>query len=465
LIHRVCWFAACLVAFAGLVAGCRCQGAGPGEPVPPNVLLVTIDTLRPDHLGCYGYGRPTSPTIDRLAAEGVLFENAIADASWTVPSIAAILTGRHAPGLGVLHVDSVLSPEATTAARLFGKAGYDTAAFTSGAYFGERHGWGNGFGTYREIPAGDRAAAVNGAAIPWLEKKRERPFFLWVHLFDPHSPYDPPAEFGGRFTAEKIDHRLGEHMFLARVCNGNETLAPGQLEQIQTLYDQEIAYADDQLGRLVAAARAAGGDRRTVIAVGSDHGEAFMEHGLLLHLITLYDEMIRVPLILHDPERLPRGARIASQVRNVDIAPTLLELAGLSAPTGIDGRSLLPLVRGEERGDRVAYVHTDALSHLEFYEKHLPNAQVKRFEVLAARRTRREKVIFSLIPGRRESYDLAADQGEQRDLQASDAGRFEAGHADLQRWLAESRASAPAGKRVSLTPDDLARLRELGYLR
>src|SRR5712692_7602395 len=305
-----------------VVAGCRGERAAGTPATRPNVLLVTIDTLRADHLGCYGHGGAATPTIDALAARGVRFVTAIAHVPLTGPSHASILTGRTPLGHGFRDNGGYVIPaEAKTAAEDFRQAGYRTAAFVSGFPLDRRFGFDRGFDAYddhlpkgndpRRTPYVERLAdATTDAALRWLGSPvpagAPASFFLWVHYYDPHAPYEPPAALADRFRA-----------------------AP---------YDGEIAFVDAQLARLLRGLEEKGALARTVVLVTADHGEALGEHGEDTHGLFVYDATLRVPWIMAGPG-LPSGRVAGVVARGIDVLPTLLDYAGLPMPAEIEGRS------------------------------------------------------------------------------------------------------------------------------
>ena len=198
--------------------------------------------------------------------------------------------------------------------------------------------------------------------------------------------------------------------------------------------------------------------------LGSDHGEAFLEHGLTLHVHTLYDELLKVPLLVHAPGRLPTGRRVSSQVRNLDILPTMLDLAGLAIPAGLRGETLLPLARGVETADRVAFAHTDGTSHEKHYTSKIPGLDRSLFEVHVTRRANDHKVFNSLLTDRTEIYHLERDPGERHNSAGAELEIDRRLKQALLEWVAKQSKNAPKGKRIHLEPRDLERLRSLGYL-
>lgn len=369
---------------AGLASLAR---SGPG----PSVLLVTIDTLRADRVGCYGDASARTPTLDALAAEGAAFDDCSAASPVTLPSHATILTGLLPPrhGLRDNGQPRPLPPAAgrsfRTAAEAFGAKGWATAAFVSGAPLAPRWGLDAGFEHYDPPPEtepgdphlGEREGGETAsAALAWLGRRdRRRPFFLWVHLFDPHHPYAAP---GGA---------------------GLPPDSPGA-------YAEEVAHADRQVGRILDFLREEGSLGRTLVAVTSDHGEGLGEHGEATHGYFLHRSTLRVPLILRYPGAVPAGARVAAPCSLADLLPTLLELARLPPEAISDGASLLPrMSAGGAPGSSDQYAET-VYGWTSF----------RWAQSVAIREGSRRVVDHG--GNRREAYDVAADPGETRDLSA-----------------------------------------------
>ncbi len=345
--------AAALLAWGLVTPGCRHAGQR------PNLLLIVIDTLRADHLGCYGYRLDTSPAIDRFAEGAVLFEQAVAQAPWTRPSMATLMTGLYPATHGVTCKDfdvpkaecDVLPPSVTTLAEALKQAGYETAGIVANIQIDGLFGFGQGFDEYRSVfdeliaaePdwrakwhefkwVNETTREVTEEALAWLERRRgENPFFLYLHYLDPHAPYRPPAPYDAMFKA---------HAYPCRY--------PAICAELP-LYDGEIRYVDEHVGRLLDFMRRRGLAEKTVVVVTSDHGEAFGEHGARdrRHGLSLYENQLRVPLLIRAPGTGRPGTRVAAPVRLVDLAPTLLDVLGVAVPSGVQGLSLVPLLRGE----------------------------------------------------------------------------------------------------------------------
>jgi arylsulfatase A-like enzyme/Flp pilus assembly protein TadD len=335
---------------------------------PPNVVLVTLDTTRADHLGVYGDRRARTPNLDRLAAGGVVFERAVTVAPLTLPAHASLLTGLYPFAHGVRNNGNfALRADVPTLATALQGAGYRTAAFVSAFVLDRRSGLSRGFDVYDDrLDLERRGDATVAAAARWMADTAAdaRPFFVWVHLYDPHDPYDPPPPYREAFAGR--------------------------------LYDGEIALDDDAIGTLLARLPAGGRDR-TAIAVAGDHGESLGEHGEATHGLFVYESSIRVPMIIAAPTHVAPGRRVPALVRTIDLAPTLLEIAGVTPPAGLQGHSLLPLVRGRTPGPPDAYSET-----------YFPQLYMN-WAALRSIQDGRWKFIDAPVP---ELYDLANDPRE-----------------------------------------------------
>lgn len=308
------------------------------EPPPldhPNVLLVCIDTLRADHVGCYGYERDTTPWIDALSAESLVFEDACATSSWTRPSVPSFLTGTYPIEHGLYglegQVTHALSEQSLTLAEVFRSQGWRTGAIVRNPQLSLGNGFEQGFEVYRD-QSGD-AAEIGRRAEEWLDSlDGEAPFFLYLHFLDAHWPYPLPDDYATRFGGAQLEDLWGERADLVRdAINEREREATeAELDQLLGLYDGGIRYVDDQLAALCAAIEERGDWEDTIVCIVSDHGEEFMEHGRIGHGHALHENLLRVPWILRIPGR--RGRTLAQPVSLVDVFPTLLAAAGLDAP-------------------------------------------------------------------------------------------------------------------------------------
>lgn len=420
----------------------------------PNVILVSIDTLRPDHLGVYGYPRGTSPHIDALARESMVFDQAIAHAPSTLSSHASILTSllpqHHGASVGGM---TALAPEVLTLAEVLKEHGYATASFNGGVQLDAAYGIAQGFDVYESVrikgtgpdalqAPEDRLISMVGRALEWIESVRERPFFLFLHSYEVHHPYTPQDEFW-KPTQEAYDGVVPRDVsvgFLVSAINGEVTLREEDRQRIVDAYDAEIRSADAAVGELIEQLRRASLLEDTVVIVTSDHGEEFGERGWMgWHSHTLYDELLRVPLLIRLPRAEGGGQRIAEQVRGIDVAPTVLSVLGIDVPPAFAGRSLLPW---RDRADVDAAVSQQ-------------DTGPKR-DVVSLRTEE-----WKLYEGR--LYHLANDPGERRSVRSAQREVGEQLEGALEALLAER--DLRAGIPVELEQPLIERLRALGYLR
>ena len=366
---------------AGLPAGLEVamRASLPAER-PPNVIVYLVDTLRADHLSTYGYERPTSPSLDAMSTESVVFDHAMAQSGWTRSSAASILTGLGPRAHGVLDRDDTLSVEAVTLQRLLRQHGYQTHAVITNPNLSSRFGFDNGFDSF--VYFGHQRAGgshhylsdkVNEAFFEWLDQRQtDRPFFAYLHTMDPHGPYAPPEPYRSRFVRDarlapvvgRVKSLLSRHGRLPDLSR-TEVVA-GTVD----LYDGEIAHNDAQFGLMLDRLRASGIYDSTVILFVSDHGEEFLDHGGSGHGRTLYSEMIFVPLVIKFPGGWAAGTRVNSPVQHIDILPTILDLVGLPPASESHGDNLLPLiVTAEEGAEDPRFAQRRLLAHLDL-DKH-----------------------------------------------------------------------------------------------
>jgi arylsulfatase A-like enzyme/Tfp pilus assembly protein PilF len=408
-----------------LISGLLLTASSSQERPHPNILLITVDTLRADRVGAYGYALARTPALDRLAAEGVRFADATAHAPLTLPAHAALLTGRY-PGAFGIRVNGMgaVPPEVSTVAERLEATGYRTAAVVASAVLGRGYGLDQGFDQYDDrIPTGASdtvsvaelqrtADSVTVAARAWLAAQ-SGPWFLWVHYYDPHLPYAAPATF--------------------------RALAPGRP------YDAEIAFVDSEIAALLSAI-----DRsRTVVIATADHGEALGDHGEPDHGFFLYDATLRVPLIVAAPGLAPRV--VVQQVRHVDLPPTILELAGVgaAAPRDTDGESLVSLMKGATRREVPASYAESWYPRYHFGWSELRAVRVGEWKYIAAPAP--------------ELYDLRTDRAEALNVlgqRTAVAGRLAA---ELEQ-IASGLARQPSTRVEQPDPAAVARLQALGYL-
>lgn len=389
-----------------------------GKKPPYNVVIITIDTLRADHLGCYGYTRPTSIRIDRLAHDGVLFENTVCQSSQTLPSHASIFTGTNPRTNLVISHESLVGAGQTTLAEILKSRGYVTGAFISSHALDSSRGLNQGFDTYWEvhkeasIPERQmlkihEADPTTTAALAWLEQHADSRFFLWVHWFHPHRPYDPPPRYLDAFASGYEGSATSDPDFIMKVWREEIRLAPKDVAYLSGCYDGEVAFSDAQVGHLLDALSEMNLMENTIVIVTADHGEILYEHEKYFgHDIALYDECIMVPLVIHVPGLVPAARRVSEMIQSLDILPTVLDLLGIKCPSGAEGRSLMPLMGGSgEPTAEFAFSET-----FPFPEKCEPRHAV---------RTAGSKLIWKEVrdaPLIKEYYDLDADPGETDNL-------------------------------------------------
>ncbi len=365
----------------------------------PLAAVYLVDTLRADHTSVYGYSRDTTPELRRFATRSVVFETAVAASSWTRPSVASLFTSLLPGGHGAVHLRDPLPVQARTLAERLQERGFATAAFVANSVIYEKgSGFERGFDVFkgihdREGRPSTRALAedVVTEALAWLRATRGRPAFVFVHTMDPHIPYQPPAPFDALFdpkpTAESPGHDPREQEDPA-----------AHRDSYVARYDGEIAYGDREFGRLVRGLEEAGMLERSLLAFLADHGEEFLEHGRFGHGTSLYDELVRVPLVVRLPGERHAGRRLAEQVQVIDVAPTILEALGLPAEGAHRGIPLQRALEGTSKSERPAALE---ISH--------------RGVVAHGLRTEREKYIRRFSPESDELlFDLLKDPGESR---------------------------------------------------
>ncbi len=381
----------------------------PEEAARPNFMLVVIDALRADHLGCYGHDRPTSPVIDAVAENGVLFETAITAAPWTKASFSSFLASMYPFQHGVNDWAAVMPESIVTLPEILTEQGYSTVCLINMIGLGGRFGVLRGFQEVSRAPKGGRdAAETTDDAIEYVRELPE-PFFMLLHYFDVHQPYTPPAEYLGLVRRESDPDPLSGKRRGWRDESGRPSRQA--IECTRLLYDGCIRYVDDSLRRVLAALDERGIRDNTVIIITADHGDAFWEHGVNSHGANVYDEVLKVPLIMAWPERFPRGRRIASQVRLVDLLPTVVDITGARDPGKRVGVSLLPVLRGKPPEDEGSVLP----AHVAYAE----NGLIKTLQTKCLR-TLDYKVIIEPATALVEIYDLERDPGETRNLFGQD---------------------------------------------
>lgn len=351
---RIKWFILIVVlAMAAAVGGLWLQGNKP-DSHEPNIILVILDTTRADALTCYGNVRKITPAIDRIAEEGVLFDQAISSSSWTLPAIASILTGVNPSIHGAFGKNLILIrcredvPHGTTHLR---NAGFRTKAFVNAPFLHPDLGLNVGFEDYdfyvstnQEVRRADKTIDL---ALAYFKNHSQEKNFTLIHLFDPHLDYDPPHPWLTKFTHQSSvpPSSLSMHHIQSMIASGNTRPTESDLRYIQSVYHAEVAFVDAQIKRLIDGLKKMKMWDRTTLIITADHGEEFWDHNGFEHGHTMYDELIRIPLIVRLPKHMTVVRhRVKTQVRALDLMPTIFELAGLKPLAEFDGESLLNLM-------------------------------------------------------------------------------------------------------------------------
>lgn len=461
MIRRAIWPVLILVALSlALLPGCPGKAKRARRGKPP-VVLIVVDTLRADHVGCYGYSRPTTPNIDAFAAGAVRFDAAHAAASWTVPSMASLFTGVYAWDHGVVQAQVVgpgeieeqltLAEDFVTLAETLKGAGYETFGVSANYHLHEKYGMGQGFDHYKAFGFRDREP-VDLQVKDWrgnLAKlqRRGQPYFLYVHYFDPHHPYLPVEpyvrEWRPQYEDGQVEAAIGKD-FVKRADAGEFFDQPDVMQLLVDLYDSEIRAADDSVGKLLADLP---GIEDAVVIVTADHGEAFGDHRNMIHGRDLYRETLRVPLLVRFPDKAHAGRVVPDAVSLVDVYPTVAAAVGAETPPYLAG---LDLRAGLDTGlpaDRVLFAETERGTD-----------QHWRAAITTGR-----KWLHLLSSDTPEFYDLAADPLETRNLLPGGADEAN----DFRRaWLKKRRVRPrfKPGSAGALDPALRDQLKNLGYL-
>ena len=457
-VSAVCWMLPC---------GCGRKAVEPPPPPPPasspaaqqlragvegaNLIIIVIDAARADHFSSFGYEMETTPRLDAFFADNILFTEARAEASNTKASISSLFTSQFPDTHGAVGVGMPLSDQGATLAEVMKNEGYATVAFSANPFLAECFGFDRGFDEFDEVfrqvdlepneGGGVPADLMLETAIPWLRSHVEQPFFVYLHFFEPHAPYDPPAPFRFQFMRPP-DWMMG-------------------------LYDGNLAYVDDRVGQLLDEIDSLGLMDNSIIVFMADHGEAFGEHGHLGHTTTVYEEMIYVPLAFH----LPAACEATPQRRGegiglTDVMPTLLDLYGIEPPAGMQGRSRLRLLAGEEESE--PYFTVSRTRGLD------TTGGVEQPEQVSYAIAGPQYTLILAEEGRRvELYDRAADAGQQTNIAADHPDIVDGLRQQFEAWAETQRGRpvvlpggrvVPSGEPLMTVDDQIQRqLRALGY--
>lgn len=453
-----------LLTAAGCSKSTEPQGRPEGPKVrPKNLLLISIDTVRADHMSCYGYERDTTPRIDAFAKRGALFANCTSPASWTVPAHLSVFTGMEAATHRCVYYGKGkpgrLNANYTTMARIFARNGFRTGAFTGGGFAGPRHGVTLGFETYER--GGRRIEDNTPAARHWLEENGDQPFFLFLHGFNAHRPYLPPYPYNKRYSGSYAGS-YNVAMFGPNVPKPS----PVDLQYVVSQYDGEIAYIDDLVADFLEILELRGMLKDTLVVIFSDHGDEFYEHGGCDHIHTLYDELTRVPWIMVGPS-IP-SIEVRSHVGTLDMLPTLLTLFDLEADIpfqGVDRSDLL--YKPDALNDAEVYSYT-GIGRAPF---HLSSVRTNQWKLITNLRAGKPNPQCArCLKGAEEGdmkilIDLAADPHEQHNVAADHPAVV----ADLFAKLQTRLKQCDALRLVAEQPDPpskeyLETLESLGYV-
>lgn len=429
---------------------------------PRGIVLITIDTLRADRLGAYGYSRGTSPSMDRLAAQGVRFSNVYAQRGQTWPSLTSILTSRYPGSHGVRVNPGWLSERIPTLPEILKANGYSTAAFLTNMINGPNRGFDLVEGFPGDLPGLTTERTVDllatERALQWLQPDRVAgSFYLWLHILAPHAPYTPPSPFGSMFGSPLADPAAGDLPHLGALSAHPHEIEAGHLEEIFALYDGEVRWADSLVGLVLERLKELAVEDQTLVVLTADHGEELFDRGnYFYHSCSISEGVLRIPLIMSLPGAIPVGHTVPEVIESIDIAPTILELAGLTIPESFQGKSLAGLIRAQ--GDAWEEV---AFSEL---EEAIGSVRTKQWRYVAnplqASITIAGRGCYSIE--REALYDLAADPlGLINVLDENRRVAFEL-RSKLREWRAATETETSLTR--ELDEETRSQLHALGYL-
>jgi arylsulfatase A-like enzyme len=472
----------CLIPIAALAIG-ACADKEPALGDVP-VIIYVVDTLRADRLGLYGHGRPTSPNIDSLAAESVVFDQAYAAAPWTPPSVASLMTSTYPCEHRVISSARQLNSSVSTLAESLMQSGYHTGGYYENKWVGSEMGLSRGFSdlVYRDYPSTD--THLSDDVEEFLDKVTDDRFHLYLHTMEPHDPYLVPPiyihSFGRVSQSVREDvERVSKGLKLVnmRIVQGQQNKSPDDIlagqnklmseleshrDEMYVLYDSSVAWADDTLGRVVNVLKEKGIWNKAIFVLLSDHGEEIGERGGWGHGQSIYGELMRVPLLIHFPGNEMAGMRVSSSVSLVDVMPTILDYLDLKKHCrGCRGRSLLPMLRGSIWADTESPVYTVRIDEV---NKYAPWDKSRGAFNVGIRQGRWQG-IWNDQPATVELYDVIADPGETRNLssQYADLAADMRQHANARIEKCQAWLSEPV-KADELSEETKKELRALGYL-
>lgn len=430
-----------------------CLASSCGKTITPekyNIILILFDSIRADHLSCYGYKRKISPAIDKLANEGVLFEQAISQSTWSLPSQCSILTSKYVPSHGVDDIYKRLSDSELTLGEILKIYGYETAAFTGGFWLSSVFNSGQGFDLYSDNLTFGKMQETVPLALDWLKNNKDKRFFLLLQGFDGHSPFNLSKEYeekfvdpayNGIFKTLTLDHNIGDRLtadefYLDYSYEKRVKVAKKDIQYIIDNYDGSIAWADKSIGDFLQKIDGLGLKDNTIVILTSYHGTPLFEHGIILRRQHggVTDGTIRVPLIIRLPQFGSAGKRVASQVQLIDIMPTVLDFVDIPGNHQVQGKSLLPLLENK------SMLNFDEYAYANGYKE-------------VAVRTNTWKLIKRCKSAKEESfelYNLKNDPAEMRNLISRKKNIAESFKIKLNEWLRLTRVNT---QKINLVPN------------
>jgi arylsulfatase A-like enzyme len=430
------------------------------QPEGPNLVILTIDTLRADRLGCYGYERNTSPTIDRLAREGTLFKHAYAQRGLTWPSLTSIMTSLYPKTHGVLNNQVPLDGSFITLAEILKNIGYKTGAFLANFY----HSPNRGFDTKKGGEVGDLDKAVTHYALDWLDSinPNDDKFFMWVHYKNPHDPYEPPKPFTTFFDSTYTGPFDGSRPVLDSIYVNKIDLSERDLFHLNALYDAEIRSSDSYIEKVLAKLEKMGVLENTLIVFASDHGEEMYEHNYyFFHSCSMYEGVLRIPLIMKFPNVIPAGKIVDNQIESIDIVPTVLQLLKAPLRDDFEGRSIISLLFEDASdlwhpafGERAAAIYSIRTPQW----KYIYNPD--NYHTYCSRSDDDEGEGYLIAA--EELYDMQNDPHEKNNVAAQHREVALELRAQILEWLNTNKR---VHKEYELTKEAEERLRALGYIK
>jgi arylsulfatase A-like enzyme len=474
----------------------------PAAGAPQGVILIQADTLRPDHLGLYGHKRDTAPLLARLAAEGTVFQNAYAQAGWTKVSTSSIMTSLYPSTHGIVEVNDRLPASATTMAEVYRAAGYATLSLSSVMFTGQLTNLHQGFEELHELTSvadsggpytSKTAREYVDRTVDWIDRHKDERFFIYLHVFDPHSPYEPRRPYDTQWAdpvkrdehirqRESLRKTIADPFLAGRGMATREEMTKAGVDPAAYLaydkdwYDSSIRAMDAELARLMERLRAAGLQDKTAVVFLSDHGEEFHEHGRMWHGQSVYGEMIRVPLVVRWPGHVA-ARRVDDPVQLIDVMPTLLDLSGLTHPEGLQGQSLVSLLRPSTGGaPGTASAADSSWRRRPVISEKRPEGTSRSDFPDAMESTAiidgEWKLIHNAVrpPGRAEFelFDVVRDPLDQTNIADNHPEIVQRLAKALEGWRAmavKARLKPDTENTGAMTPEQLQRLRSLGYIR